>query len=38
MIVRSHSEARVRELLDDYTARVARDYHAAIAPQNKPSH
>jgi glutathione synthase/RimK-type ligase-like ATP-grasp enzyme len=38
MIVRSHSEARVRELLDDYTARVARDYHAAVAPQDKPSH
>lgn len=38
LIVRSPSPDRVRELLDDYTARVARDYHAAIPPPDKPSH
>jgi biotin carboxylase len=38
MIVRSPDPARVRQLLDDYTARVALDYHAAVAPQEKPSH
>jgi len=38
LIVRSASPARVRELLDDYAARVARDYHAAAPPRDKPPH
>ena len=38
LIVRSPSPERVRELLEDYTARVARDYHAVAPPQDKPSH
>src|SRR5207237_4994741 len=38
LIVRSPSQQRVRELLEDYTARVARDYHAVAPPQDKPSH
>ena len=38
LIVRSPSPARVRELLEDYTERVARDYHAVAPPQDKPSH
>jgi hypothetical protein len=38
LIVRSASPARVRELLDDYGARVARDYHASAPPQDRPGH
>jgi len=38
LIVQSPSAARVRELLDDYAARVARDYHAAVPPRDKPPH
>ena len=38
LIVRSPSAQRVRELLEDYTSRVARDYHAVAPPQDKPSH
>ncbi len=38
MIVRSPSAARVRELLEDYTGRVARDYHASAPPQDRPGH
>jgi biotin carboxylase len=38
LIVRSASPGRVRELLADYAARVARDYHAAAPPQDKPGH
>jgi hypothetical protein len=38
LIVRSASPARVRELLDDYAARVARDYHASAPPQDRPGH
>ena len=38
LIVRSPSPARVRELLDDYAARVARDYHASAPPQDRPGH
>jgi biotin carboxylase len=38
LIVRSPIPARVRELLDDYSARVARDYHASAPPQAKPGH
>src|SRR5262249_22543485 len=38
LIVRSPSAERVRTLLEDYTARVARDYHAAVPPQDRPTH
>ena len=38
LIVRSPSSARVRELLDDYAMRVARDYHASAPPQDRPGH
>jgi len=38
LIVRSPDSSRVRELLDDYSVRVARDYHASAPPQDKPGH
>jgi hypothetical protein len=38
LIVRSPSPARVRQLLDDYAVRVARDYHASAPPQDRPGH
>jgi hypothetical protein len=38
LIVRSPSPVRVRELLDDYARRVARDYHASAPPQDRPGH
>ena len=38
LIVRSPSAARVRELLDDYAARVAREYHASAPPREMPGH
>ena len=38
LIVRSPIAARVRELLDDYAARVACDFHASLPPQDKPGH
>jgi biotin carboxylase len=38
LIVRSPSPTRVRELLDDYAARIARDYHASAPPQDRPGH
>jgi biotin carboxylase len=38
LLMRSPDPSRVRELLGDYTERVARDYHAAEPPQDKPSH
>jgi biotin carboxylase len=38
LIVRSPSPVRVRELLDDYAARVARDHHASAPPQDRPGH
>jgi biotin carboxylase len=38
LIVRSPNPARVRELLDDYATRVARDYHASAPPQDRPGH
>jgi len=38
LIVRSPSPGRVRELLDDYAARIARDYHASARPQDRPGH
>lgn len=37
-IVRSESPARVRELLDNYAERVARDYHASAPPPDKSTH
>jgi len=38
LIVRSPSPGCVRELLDDYAARIARDYHASAPPQDRPGH
>jgi biotin carboxylase len=38
LIMRSPDPARIRDLLADYTERVARDYHAAEPPRDKPSH
>jgi biotin carboxylase len=38
LIVCSPDPARVRALLDDYTARIARDYQAVEPPQEKPTH
>ena len=38
LIVRSSDPARVRELLNDYAARVARDFHASAPPQDRPGH
>ena len=35
LIVRSPIAARIRELLDDYTSRVSRDYHASQPLQDK---
>lgn len=37
-IVQSDSAARVRELLDDYAGRVARDYHASAPVPDKSAH
>jgi hypothetical protein len=37
MIVRSPDPRRVRELLDRYVGIVQRDFHAALAPKEKPS-
>jgi biotin carboxylase len=36
LIVRSPDPARVRALLEDYTSRIARDYHAAQPPRSQP--
>jgi biotin carboxylase len=38
LLVRSPSAVRIRELLDDYAGRVARDYHASAPPQDRPGH
>jgi biotin carboxylase len=38
LIVRSPSSPRIRELLDNYAGRVARDYHASAPPREKPGH
>jgi biotin carboxylase len=35
LIVRSSNPTRIRELLDDYAARIARDYHASAPPQSR---
>lgn len=37
LIVRSPSAARVKELLDSYTARVKVDFHAALPPKERPT-
>jgi biotin carboxylase len=37
LIVRSPDPARVRALLADYTARIARDYHASEPAREQPS-
>jgi biotin carboxylase len=36
LIVKSASAKRVRELLEDYAGRVARDYHASAPPPSRP--
>ncbi|MEZ4941215.1 MAG: ATPase [Saprospiraceae bacterium] len=36
LIVRSPKRARVLELLDDYTSRIQRDYHASAPAPDKP--
>jgi len=36
LIVRAPKRARVLELLDDYTARIRRDYHASAPAPDKP--
>jgi len=38
LIIRSPNAGRVRELLDDYAARVACDYHASAPAQDRPGH
>ena len=38
LIIRSPNAGRVRELLDDYAARVARDYHTSAPAQDRPGH
>jgi biotin carboxylase len=38
LIVRSPDPARVRALLEDYTNRIARDYHAVEPPRQQLSH
>lgn len=37
-VVASESHERVEELLNDYTERIARDFHAAMPPADKVSH
>lgn len=38
MIVAADNSARVKELLDDYAGRVARDFHASAPAPDKPTH
>jgi hypothetical protein len=38
LIVRSADPERVRGLLEDYTSRIARDYHAVEPPRQQPLH
>ena len=38
LIVASESPARIRELLDDYAGRIARDFHASAPPASKSPH
>ncbi|HEX3880580.1 MAG TPA: ATP-grasp domain-containing protein [Bryobacteraceae bacterium] len=37
-IVRSNSQERVQQLLNDYSERVARDYHASVPARDRPGH
>jgi len=37
-IVKSADPARVQSLLDAYVERVQRDFHASVAPLDRPSH
>ncbi|MEP6534527.1 MAG: ATPase [Bryobacteraceae bacterium] len=37
-IVKSVEPSRVQALLDEYVERVQRDFHASIAPPDRPSH
>ncbi len=37
-IVKSPDPARIQALLDAYTERVRKDFHASMAPQDRPSH
>ena len=36
LIVQSPNRARILELLDDYTKRIQRDYHASAPAPDKP--
>ena len=38
LIVASESSPRIRELLDDYAGRIARDFHASAPPASKSPH
>jgi biotin carboxylase len=38
LIVRSPNPGRVRELLDDYGVRIARDHHASAPARERPGH
>lgn len=38
LIVRSADPRRVRELLDSYIVRFGSDFHAALPPQDRPTH
>jgi hypothetical protein len=35
LVVRSPSQARVEELLDEYTRRITRDYQAVLPPGDR---
>jgi biotin carboxylase len=37
LIVRSHDPARIEQLLDDYSARFYRDFHAVHPPAERPT-
>jgi len=38
LIVQHKKRERILELLDDYTVRIQRDYHASAPPPSKPKH
>lgn len=38
LIVKSPDPARVKSLLEEYTGRVVRDYHASAPPMSRPGH
>ena len=37
LIVRSHDPARIEQLLNDYSARFYRDFHAVHPPAERPT-